>query len=49
MSAWAEANLLVGVAHRRRDAQPLRALARATENLALRVRINELTGGGRCG
>jgi hypothetical protein len=42
----AEANQQAAVAHQRRAMQPLRALALATDNLARRVRVNELTGGG---
>jgi hypothetical protein len=46
----AEANQLAAVAYRRREAQPLQALARSTQTLERRVRINELlTGGGRYG
>jgi hypothetical protein len=41
----AEAGQLAAVASRRRAVQPLQALARSTDKLARRVRINELTGG----
>jgi hypothetical protein len=43
----AECGLRTAVAYRRRDLQPLQALAGATRRLETRVRINELLTGGR--